>query len=172
MIAAANGQQISMTDSLNVRELQHLFKQWAQPPFTLPLNSQRDQPSRQEMKRVALAESDKEGEGEIKQKTTKKYKERTYSKRSLNLSEEFITWKHIKTFAVALCKILQQLQGQAASTNKRGSTMRRQRSTANSQPETPRGRASTHLKCSSTTDLNEPVQFTPTKDPSKCADGS
>lgn len=83
MIAAANGQQISMTDSLNVRELQHLFKQWAQPPFTLPLNSQRDQPSRQEMKRVALAESDKEGEGEIKQKTTKKYKERTYSKEVL-----------------------------------------------------------------------------------------
>lgn len=32
------------------------------------------------MKRVALAESDKEGKGEIKQKTTTKYKERTYSK--------------------------------------------------------------------------------------------
>lgn len=80
MIAAANGQQISMTDSLNVRELQHLFKQWAQPPFTLPWNSQRDQPSRQGMKRVALAESDKEGEREIKQKATTKYKERTYSK--------------------------------------------------------------------------------------------
>lgn len=170
MIAAANGQQISMTDSLNVRELQHLFKQWAQPPFTLPLNSQRDQPSRQEMKRVALAESDKEGEGEIED--DKKIQRKNILKRSLNLSEEFITWKHIKTFAVALCKTLQQLQGQAASTNKRGSTMRRQRSTANSQPETPRGRASTHLKCSSTTDLNEPVQFTPTKDPSKCADGS
>lgn len=170
MIAAANGQQISMTDSLNVRELQHLFKQWAQPPFTLPLNSQRDQPSRQEMKRVALAESDKEGEGEIED--DKKIQRKNILKRSLNLSEGFITWKHIKTFAVALCKILQQLQGQAASTNKRGSTMRRQRSTANSQPETPRGRASTHLRCSSTTDFNEPVQFIPTKDPSKCADGS
>lgn len=32
------------------------------------------------MKRVALAESDKEGEREIKQKATTKYKERTYSK--------------------------------------------------------------------------------------------
>lgn len=80
MIAAPNRQQISMTDSLNLRELQHLFKQWAQPPFALPLNSQSDQPfqARDEV-HCFSRKVRKKGEGEIKEKT-KKYKERTYSK--------------------------------------------------------------------------------------------
>lgn len=149
MTAAPNRQQISMTDSLHWRELQHLFKRWAQPPFALP-GATSDRPSRQGMKRIAWAGSDKEGEGGNKREDKKK-NTKNILKRSLNLSKGFVVWRHTD-FSHCRLQNSAALNWQTAVTNKRGSEQHR-----------PRGEASTDANCSSATDFNDLVQLTSTQ---------
>lgn len=117
------------------------------------------------MECVALAGSDKEGEGEIKEKT-KKYKERTYSKDVLNFQKDSQnTFRKHSDFCCC------SLQNSPAVRLTRGfhkhQMIHHNKAVKYSNLQT--RKTERDVNCSSATDFNELVQFTPTKNLSKLA---